>query len=57
MTLKAPNDTYPSAAWERAYTDGSAEDAVRNGADGGFVKLPDGGAISRSVATGVQSSL
>ena len=47
---------YPSTTWARAYTDGSAEEAVKNGGGGVFIKLPNSRSIRKSVATGQQST-
>ena len=55
LTLEALRVAYPSTTWARAYTYGSAEDAVTNGGGGVFIKLPDGRSIRKSVATGQQS--
>ena len=46
----------PSTTWARAYTDGSAEEAAKNGGGGVFIKLPNGRSIRKSVATGHQST-
>ena len=56
LTLEALNVAYPSAIWSRAYTDGSAEEAAKNGGGGVFIKLPDGRSIKKSVVTGQQST-
>ena len=56
LTLEALSVAYPSTTWARAYTDGSAEEAAKNGGDGVFIKLPDGRSIRKSVATGQQST-
>ena len=56
LTLEALSVAYPSISWERAYTDGSAEEAAKNGGGGIFIELPDGRSIRRSVATGQQST-
>ena len=45
-----------STTWARAYTDRSAEEAAKNDGGGVFIKLPDGGSIRKSVATGQQST-
>ena len=55
LTLEALCVAYPSTTWARAYTDGSAG-AAKNGGGGFFIKLPDGRSISKSVATGQQST-
>ena len=56
LTLEALSVAYPSTNWARAYTDGSAEEAAKNGGGGVFIKLPDGRSIRKSVATGQQST-
>ena len=56
LTLEALSVAYPSTTWARAYTDGSAEEAAKNGGGGVFIKLPDGRSIMKSVATGQQST-
>ena len=56
LTPETLSVAYPSATWARAYTDGSAEEAEKNGGGGFFfIKLPDGRSIRKSVATGQQS--
>ena len=56
LTLEALRVAYPSTTWARAYTDGSAEEAAKNGGSGVFIKLLDGRSIRKSVATGQQST-
>ena len=56
LTLEALGVAYPSTTWARAYTDGSAKEAAKNGGGGVFIKLPDGRSISKSVAAGQQST-
>ena len=56
LTPEALSVAYPSTTWARAYTDGSAEEAAKNGGCGVFIKLPDGRSIRKSVATGQQST-
>ena len=56
LTLEALSVAYLSTTWARAYTDGSAEEAAKNGGGGVFIKLPDGRSIRKSVATGQQST-
>ena len=56
LTLEALSVAYPSTTWARVYTDGSAEEAAKNGGGGVFIKLPDGRSIRKSVATGQQST-
>ena len=52
LTLEAPSVAYPSNIWARAYTDGWAEEAAKNGKGGVFIKLPNGRSIKKSVDTG-----
>ena len=56
LTLEAPSVAYLSTTWARAYTDGSADEAAKNGGGGVFIKLPDGRSIRKSAATGQQST-
>ena len=56
LSLEALSVAYPSTTWARAYTNGSAEEAAKNGGGGFFIKLPDGRSIRKSVATGQQST-
>ena len=56
LALEPLSVAYPSTSWARAYTDGSAEEAAKNGGGGVFVKLPNSRSIRKSVATGQQST-
>ncbi|XP_076462074.1 uncharacterized protein LOC143294584 [Babylonia areolata] len=56
LTLEALNTKYPPDTCARAYTDGSAEEAVKNGGSGVYIRFPDGKSISKSVATGTLST-
>ena len=56
LTLEALSVAYPSTTWARACTDGSAEEAAKNGGGRVFIKLPDGRSIRKSVDTGQQST-
>ncbi|XP_076438275.1 uncharacterized protein LOC143277377 [Babylonia areolata] len=56
LTLEALSTKYPPNTWARAYTDGSAEEAVKNGGSGVHIRFPDGKTISRSVAIGTLST-
>ena len=50
------NTNYPSELWIRVYTDGSAEEAVRNGGGGVLIEWPDGTKIENSIPTGMHST-
>ena len=50
------NTNYPSELWIRVYTDGSAEEAVRNGGEGVLIERLDGTKIENSIPTGRQST-
>ena len=56
LTIEALSVAYPPTTWARAYADGSAKEATKNGGGGVFIKLPDGRCIRKSVATGQQST-
>ncbi|XP_076455528.1 uncharacterized protein LOC143290127 [Babylonia areolata] len=56
LTLEALSIKYPPDTWARAYTDGSAEEAVKNGGSGVYIRFPDGKTISTSVAIGTLST-
>ena len=56
LTLEAFSVAGPYITWARAYTDGPAEEAAKNGGGGVFIKLPDGRSIRKSAATGQQST-
>ena len=57
LTLEALSVAYASTTWARAYTDGSAEEAVKkNGGSGVFMKLPGGRSTRMSDATRQQST-
>ena len=50
------NTNYPSELWIRVYTDGSAEEAVRNGGGGVLIEWLDGTKIENSIPTGRHST-
>ena len=56
LTLEALSVVYLSTAWAKAYTDGSAEEAAKNGGGGVFIKLSDDRSIRKSEATEQQST-
>jgi hypothetical protein len=41
LTLEMIDQKYPQDTWTHVYTDGSSQDAVRNGGSGVFIKFPD----------------
>ncbi|XP_076445852.1 uncharacterized protein LOC143283494 [Babylonia areolata] len=49
LTLETLSTKYPPNTWARAYTDGSAEEAVKNGGSGVYIRFPDSKTISKSV--------
>ena len=49
-------EKYPQADWTHIYTDGSAEDAVRNGGSGVFVRVPTGQTVNYTNASGRKCS-
>ena len=51
LTLKMLEEKYPQADWTHIYTGSLAEDAVRNGGSGVFVRTPTGQTVSYSNAT------
>ena len=56
LTLEMLGEKYPQADWAHIYTDGSAEDAIRNGGSGMIVRTPTGQTVSYSNATGRKCS-
>ena len=52
LTLETLDQNYPSESWAHIYTDGSAENAVRNGGRGIYMRFPDGTHASYMVSTG-----
>ena len=49
-------NSYPTDEWVRAYTDGSAKDATKEGGAGIYIEWPDGTTHSSSIPTGLHSS-
>ena len=43
---------FPTRSWTHVYTDGSAEEAARNGGRGAHIKCPDGTTKSIIIKTG-----
>ena len=50
------HSTYPQDQWTHVYTDGSADEAVKNGGAGVYIKYPGGREDRISLATGVYST-
>lgn len=55
-TLEYLDTEYPSEKWNYVYTDGSAEDATRNGGSGIFIRYTDGQYTKMSIPTGQLST-
>ena len=51
LTLEMLEEKYPKADWTHVYTDGSEEDAVRNGGSDVFIRIPVGQTVSYSNAS------
>ena len=56
LTLEMLARDYSQDIWTHAFTDGSAENAVRNGGGGVFIKFPDGSRVTKSISTGQLST-
>ena len=56
LTLEMIQSRYPKSTWTHAFTDGSAENAVRNGGSGACIRRPDGTTSSLSIPAGDLSS-
>ena len=52
LTLEMMDKRYPQSSWIHAFTDGSAENAVRNGGSGAFIKFPNNPSASLSTPVG-----
>ena len=50
------NIQYPADSWTRVYTDGSADQAVKNGGAGVYISYPGGEEDKISLATGLLST-
>ena len=53
LTLAMLEERYPQEAWIRAYTDGSATNAVWRGGAGVYIQFPDGRRQARAIPTGL----
>jgi len=56
LTQEMIHERYPQHSWIHAFTDGSAENAVRNGGSGVFIKFPTRSPTSLSFPVGERSS-
>ena len=51
-TLSFLDDEYPQDCWIRVYTDGSAQDAVKNGGAGVYIEYPNNNRDTAKIPTG-----
>ena len=56
LALEEMYKHYPAATWTHIYTDGSAENATRNGGCGAYIKRPDKPPLSVSAPGGILCS-
>ena len=56
LTLEYIDTVYPQETWTQVYTDGSSENAVRNGGGGIHIRYPNGLVTDTSIATGKYST-
>ena len=56
LTLALIADRFPHTACTHVYTDGSAEEGMKNGGSGVYIRYPDGDTTSLSVPGGLQCS-
>ena len=56
LTLALIADRFPHTAWTHVYTDGSAEEGMKNGGSGVYIRYSDGNTTSLSVPGGLQCS-
>ena len=52
LTLEHLNRLYPTESWTHVYTDGSAENAIKNGGAGVFIRYSNGQCENHSFPTG-----
>ena len=56
LTLALITDRFPHTAWTHVYTDGSAEEGMKNGGSSVYIRHSDGDTTSLSVPGGLQCS-
>ena len=56
LALEEIDKHYPAASWTHIYTDGSAENATRNGGCGAYIKRPGKPPLSASAPGGILCS-
>ena len=56
LTMQMLEERYPQTEWTHIYTDGSADDAVRDGGSGVYVRTPTGQTHTYERATGQRCS-
>ena len=56
LALEMIQSRYPKSTWTHVFIDGSAENAVRNGGSGAYIRRPDGTTSSLSNPAGDLSS-
>ena len=56
LTLALIADRFPHTAWTHVYTDGSAEEGMKSGGSGVYIRYLDGDTTSLSVPGGLQCS-
>ena len=56
ITEEYLHNTFPQDSWIHVYTDGSSENAIKNGGGGIFIQYPEGNEEKISTATGLLST-
>lgn len=56
ITMEYIHNSYPQHNWTHVYTDGSADQAVKNGGAGIYIRYPEGREEHISLATGLYST-
>ena len=54
LTTRHLDKKYPSGEWIRAYTDGSAMEAVEKGGSGVYIEIPNGDKIEKAIPSGLR---